>query len=527
MKEKETKTLPILLGILLVAIILVVGASYAIWQITLKQETTNVITTDCFKVEFQDRNPINLLNAYPIEDIEGMSLTPYEFTITNTCDTYASYQVNLEVINDTTLGGHEFIKSSLNRKEPKVLTKFEEVKVTLDNAINSYKLENDYLNPNETKEFELRLWLDQDTPLSDDYINKIFSSKITIISSYLNEKPKTSMEKNKEYILSNSDPETIIEDDGTSDHNLRYIGADPNNYIDIGDRDSDGNVILWRIVGIMNNVKNNIDDTQGESRIKLVRSSSIGSFSWDTSSTNTGYGVNEWSQADVMKLMNPGYEAESVGGSLYWNRGSGRCYAGKNNATTSCDFTNNGLSEKAKSYITEVVWSTGTHSKNSGNVNTASRAYSLERGDIGGKTCSKNSTVGRKQCIDTVDRTTKWKGFVGLIYASDWAFATSGGSTTSRAKCLSTYFDVWYQSSVSDCKNHDWLHNSSLSRWTIGPCGQESRATEVYCLDSRGISDGTYAAVAFDIYPSVFLNNRVLITSGNGSLEYPFELALN
>ena len=36
---------------------------------------------------------------------------------------------------------------------------------------------------------------------------------------------------------------------GTSG-NIRYYGASAKNYVDIGDRDSSGNKILWRIIGV-------------------------------------------------------------------------------------------------------------------------------------------------------------------------------------------------------------------------------------------------------------------------------------
>ena len=36
-------------------------------------------------------------------DSEGSSLTPYQATIKNNCNEYGAYQVNLEVLNSTTL----------------------------------------------------------------------------------------------------------------------------------------------------------------------------------------------------------------------------------------------------------------------------------------------------------------------------------------------------------------------------------------------------------------------------------------
>ena len=62
--------------------------------------------------------------------------------------------------------------------------------------------------------------------------------------------------------------------DETVDNNLRYIGANPNNYVLFNNE-------LWRIIGVMNN----IDDGTGlqESRIKLIRDESIGEYTWDSS----------------------------------------------------------------------------------------------------------------------------------------------------------------------------------------------------------------------------------------------------
>jgi hypothetical protein len=77
-----------------------------------------------------------------------------------------------------------------------------------------------------------------------------------------------------------------------------------------------------------------------EYRVKLIRNEPIGLYSYDTSAStvNSGYGINEWSQADLMKLLNPGYESNqdlnnsgttiTVNNSLYWTKGSGTCYNG-------------------------------------------------------------------------------------------------------------------------------------------------------------------------------------------------------
>jgi len=117
MKNKKN----IIVVIMIVLAVVLVGTSYALWQITLKQTDTNIVTTGCFRIEFQDNNPINLQEALPITDEEGKTLIPYEFTLTNTCNSYASYQVNLEVLNNTTMENLDYIKVQYEEDIPKIL----------------------------------------------------------------------------------------------------------------------------------------------------------------------------------------------------------------------------------------------------------------------------------------------------------------------------------------------------------------------------------------------------------------------
>ena len=302
--------------------------------------------------------------------------------------------------------------------------------------------------------------------------------------------------------------------DGTVDNNLRYVGTNPCNYVKIDNE-------IWRIIGVMNN----IDDGTGkkESRIKLIRNDSIGKYSWDTSesSVNNGYGVNEWSQADLMKLLNPGYESESVGGSLYYNNSSGKCYSSTNNGTTACDFTNSGLKTNLKSLIGDTLWSTGTNgtsSYTSSSNGLVSHFYSYERSSNTGKICSSGD-----YCNDTVKRTTTWNGKIGLMYPSDYGYATSGGSTSNRTSCLNKELYRWDKSSYSDCKNNDWLYNSSY-QWTISPYAYSSYANRVFYVDSAG---GVYISIAYiqrAVRPSVYLIPSTSILGGEGTLENPYQI---
>ena len=181
----------VIIPIILLILVLVIGTSFAIWQITLKQEDINSLTSSCFKVEFSDKNPITLNNSYPVSDEKAKSLVPYEFTISNTCTTNAIYQINLEVLNDTTLDNDNYIKIALDDLEPIVLTSNDIVEKTLDNAKKSYKLKKSSLEASSSVTYNLRLWMSEDTPPSSDIMNKVFKSKVTVIASYVKNIDKT------------------------------------------------------------------------------------------------------------------------------------------------------------------------------------------------------------------------------------------------------------------------------------------------------------------------------------------------
>ncbi|MBQ9181574.1 MAG: hypothetical protein IJ134_02970 [Bacilli bacterium] len=343
----------------------------------------------------------------------------------------------------------------------------------------------------------------------------------------------------------------------TTDHEneLRFIGSNPDNYVRFNDQ-------VWRIIGVF------------DGRLKLVQSP-IGNYSFDTSAVdvNRGYGVNQWGEstltdgtdydgADLMKLLNPGYEENEdlrciagstldsansivncgdnsasnydtieVNNSLYWNAESGKCYTYGNYNTANCDFTNTGLSDTAsKNMIDNATWYLGSLDTPSANIwdgrITASLLYSWERSSSTGKQCS-NAT----HCSDTVNRTTRWTGKVGLIYPSDYAYATSGGSTHDRDACLS--YTVGYvsdssipnwQNTYTDCKNNDWLLNTSMWTWTLSPRATSSYSYIVFIVRSTGYVTGDHALDAGSVRPVVYLKSGVTITSGDGTQSKPFVL---
>ena len=326
------------------------------------------------------------------------------------------------------------------------------------------------------------------TSLLTDYINNLYTNA-----------SKTVVTNNS--IEYNQAPEVNLMNDRlggtTSDYdagNIRYYGKSPNNYIDIGDTDFLGNPILYRIIGLFKGVT--LSDGTKKDLIKIIRNDSIGRYSWDTSdsSINSGDGINEWSQADAMKLLNPGYENESVNNSLWWNSQSGTCYDGYKNKTTTCDFTNIGISDNAKNKIEEVVWNTGGHSTASIYSN---EFYNYERG-----------TTLINNPSDGVTRNTTWTGKVALMYPSDYGYATDFGTCTST---LSNY--------SSTCSSNNWLKGAT-SQWLFTP--NSSVANYAWSVLSGGHVYNYYVYGAYGLRPVLYLNSDVTIESGNGTGNYPF-----
>ena len=274
--------------------------------------------------------------------------------------------------------------------------------------------------------------------------------------------------------------------DGTTDNNLRYVGANPCNYVTFN-----GETAGWRIIGVLN--------TPEGQRLKLIRATTIGSYSWDNKPSGTGsstssYGSNDWTDSNLKEVLNNG---------AYYNRTSGTCPYGSNGATTSCDFTSNGLTEEARNQIDTITWKLGGTS-NYNSTNTI-QFYTYERG----------TTV-------YTGRPTEWQGKVGLMYPSDYGYATSGGSTSNRTSCLNKELYNWDSSSYSDCKNNDWLYNSSAVQWTLAPYSSISR--DVFRVYTTGYVNSNYADNQSAVRPSVYLLSETSIVSGEGTPDDPYQI---
>ena len=335
--------------------------------------------------------------------------------------------------------------------------------------------------------------------------------------------------------LATTDTTNFATDD--ADNNIRYIGANPNNYVYFNCSDynnqSDSTCEKWRIIGVFKNMTKS--DGTKEDLVKIVKDDSLGNISWDYKKNGVGtstndYGSNDWTDSQLMMMLNPtdylksGYTIDnnivkdSKGQAIYQNMGSyyngtsgckpAAIASGADFTCTSIDFTSTGLkNDLTRNAIESVVWNLGgTASYNSASNGLASHWYGYERG----------TTVYSGHA-------PTWTGKVGLMYPSDYGYATAGGATTNRAACLAKELYNWDGSGVSDCKNNDYLYKLSYYQWTLAP--YSSYAYSVFYVGAQGYVGGNDAYDADSVRPVAFLKSNISITDvGIGTAESPFQL---
>ena len=263
--------------------------------------------------------------------------------------------------------------------------------------------------------------------------------------------------------------------DGTVGNNLRYIGADPNNYVyfncDDYNNPSNSTCELWRIIGVFSEDSHGISNTK---LVKLIRASSIGSMAWDSDP----YGYN-WATASLQTNLNGTY----LNGTTL---GSGK-----------------GVTKATRNMIAEVTWKIGSI----GNFDsTASMFYESERG-----------TVVPSGALPT------WLGKIALMYPSDYGYATSGGSTSNRTSCLNRGLRYWSDTNYSYCKNNDWLYDSSADQWTLNIYPYRDGAA--YNVNSTGyVYINDYVSYTRTVRPSIYLSSNVTISGGDGTINNPYTL---
>ena len=212
---------------------------------------------------------------------------------------------------------------------------------------------------------------------------------------------------------------------------------------------------------------------------------------------------------------------------MYYGGTSVTCYFGNNNSTTTCP--TGSLNSTSKSMINNYTWNTGAiNGEDTTIVNQETVAlntvpfYNAERGSVNGKICTSGT-----DCNDTLERTTTWPGYVALPYATDWAYASS------ETACATNMFDGFDAANDNydnmTCKKNNWMHHGSTmneAMWMLSPYADSGGACGVWNVYGDGGVGGDRASFALSVFPSVYLNTEVKITSGSGTSSDPYILSV-
>lgn len=185
----KKKNILLIITILCISLVLI-GTSYAYWRFTYISDKTNVGQSKCLSIELTNKkNEISLTNTYPITGEEAKKLTPYSFTITNTCDTFISYDVNLEMLEGTTMNS-KYMAVMINNEKKELLSDLDSTSTVMNGSVESRKLVSGSLGSADSVDYTLRLWMDESVTMSDDAMNKNFTSKIVVTAQPSNYSPK-------------------------------------------------------------------------------------------------------------------------------------------------------------------------------------------------------------------------------------------------------------------------------------------------------------------------------------------------
>lgn len=281
-----------------------------------------------------------------------------------------------------------------------------------------------------------------------------------------------------QYLINDREGGNVDPDNG----NVRYYGVNAGNYIYYNCSDysnqSDSTCEKWRIIGVFNG------------KVKIIRDGSIGNYSVDSSN-------NKWSTSAIRKLLNSGFEGESVNNSLYWNRGSGKCYTSASGLfqkvkEVDCDFTSIGLkNDDTKNFITtETLHFTSPTSA----LRSIGNLYTKEHG-VGTIYSGNDKTFVEK---------------VALPYPSDYYFSADLSSCNADVYWLGT-----------SCSSTSWMKQSS-NMWTLTPGA--SGAGNMWYIKTDGGANYNDVYEGYSILPTLYLNENTIFIDGDGSSGNPYKI---
>ena len=290
--------------------------------------------------------------------------------------------------------------------------------------------------------------------------------------------------------------------DGTTKyHDYRYRGAEPNNYVSF-------NNDLYRIIGVFDS---NSHGREGEYLIKLIMANPLYAGSWGAYNTTNSSGTfssskNDWTgnatgvKASANVILNEYFYNKTNTSTTYGSCSNWTYYNNNNNYKTfSCsDIVGYGITDTYRNYIQEVTWYLKGYKSNN---YSKQNFYLCERG------LSTDTTNCMSANSGAYDASTISK--IGLMYASDYLYASSYFADTATTTASSSYYG-----------NKNWL-NKGLE-WAITPAAND--ASYAFYVTSSGSVFSNSASHGAGVRPTFHLKSTIGISGGSGTIDDPYIL---
>ena len=503
---------------LLVSVICIISVSYAFFVLYLRQTDNNSVTAlSCFTSTLTEENSaINLTNEFPIKDEDGMKKTPFTFKITNNCNNYVKAYITIDSLKEGTANYilSKYMKANVSTKGStdgtSLIIGTQNTKV-LDNKHNGYIIKEVGLNSKESKEFDLRLWIDYDTT-KEQAAGMTYLSQVVIVTEpgIDNTLAGTVLRNNKVQTplttpgaaVSTADEALLAsaEDDyGTSYY---FRGAVKNNYVEFANK-------CWRIVRV-----------SGDGSVKLIlhNDNPTGVANpCDAANNSASAAFARYSGETYKSAFNTNYDDNAYVGFKYGTVGASdyaSAHANINNSTILTNletwYTNN-----LKTYadtIADTVWCNDK-------TNVTDTSYDPWGWTPNGYGYGKNVTYygATQRLISTNGRTggtgpslkcnsglSKINSKVGLITADELAYA----GYAAALKNTTTYL----QENATDT---DWL--------SLSPSVFFSVYAFVWSVNGGSGDFGNYSVNSDGgVRPAISLIISTTISGGTGTSEDPY-----
>ena len=505
---------------LLVSVICIISVSYAFFVLYLRQTDNNAVTAlSCFTSTLTEENSaINLTNEFPIKDEDGLKKTPFTFKITNNCNNYVKAYITIDPLKEGTANYilSKYMKANVSTKGStdgtSLIIGTQNTKV-LDNKHNGYIVKEVGLKSKESKEFDLRLWIDYDTT-KEQAAGMTYLSQVVIVT----EPGKQTL---SEAILANNEVKTPLTTPGAAistaseallasaedDYGTSYYfrGAVTNNYVEFANK-------CWRIVRV-----------GGDGSVKLIlhNDNTTGVANpCDSANNSTSAAFARYSGETYRSAFNTNRDDNAYVGFKYGTVGSSTYEATHANTNKSRILTNleawyNNNLKTYESVIDDNVWCNDktnvtdtTYNPFSNGENATGLGYGTNKTYYGATqrlVSTSRSAGGTGPSLKCNGELSKITSKVGLITADELAFAGYAYYKNNTTTYL--------QENATDTV---W--------WSLSPRGFDSYGAAVWHV---GGSYGGFISDLVDdnargVRPSISLISLTTISGGFGTSEEPY-----